>query len=139
MVPTVSGWLRHPNATPRSTELLLGRLHRGLGGNPHQLSRGAGQEAQSFGTKRAPHRRRPGQGGVLDGDGPRMLGEDERRASWRQITLDLGVTAERLDGCATGWAPIFDALLALPAALQAARSTASARHRRFAAADVSSH
>ncbi|HEY7103827.1 MAG TPA: LuxR C-terminal-related transcriptional regulator [Mycobacteriales bacterium] len=42
-----------------------------------------------------------------------MLGDDEQRALWRQITLDLGVTAERLDGVATGWAPTFDALLAL--------------------------
>ena len=32
---------------------------------------------------------------------------------WRQITLDLGVTTEDLDGLATGWAPTFDALLAL--------------------------
>jgi hypothetical protein len=42
-----------------------------------------------------------------------MLGNDAQRALWRQITLDLGVTAERLGGVATGWAPIFDALLAL--------------------------
>jgi predicted ATPase/DNA-binding CsgD family transcriptional regulator len=42
-----------------------------------------------------------------------MLGHDEQRALWRQITLDLGVTAEHLDGVATGWAPTFDALLAL--------------------------
>jgi hypothetical protein len=42
-----------------------------------------------------------------------MLGNDERRALWRQITLDLGVTAEHLEYVATGWAPTFDALLAL--------------------------
>ena len=42
-----------------------------------------------------------------------MLGNDEQRARWRQITLDLGLTAEHLDGVATGWAPTVDALLAL--------------------------
>jgi predicted ATPase/DNA-binding CsgD family transcriptional regulator len=42
-----------------------------------------------------------------------MLGNDEQRAMWRQLTLDLGVAVEHLDGVATGWAPAFDALLAL--------------------------
>jgi predicted ATPase/DNA-binding CsgD family transcriptional regulator len=42
-----------------------------------------------------------------------ILGNDDRRAVWRQITLDLGVAAEQLDDVATGWAPTFDALLAL--------------------------
>jgi predicted ATPase/DNA-binding CsgD family transcriptional regulator len=42
-----------------------------------------------------------------------MLGDPGRRGRWRQVTLDLGVTAEDLDGNATGWAPVFDGLLAL--------------------------
>jgi hypothetical protein len=42
-----------------------------------------------------------------------MLGDDERRRAWLRITVDLGVTAERLAGFDTGWAPTFDALLAL--------------------------
>jgi predicted ATPase/DNA-binding CsgD family transcriptional regulator len=42
-----------------------------------------------------------------------MLGHDEQRSLWRQITLDLGASFYSLDGCATGWAPTFDALLAL--------------------------
>jgi predicted ATPase/DNA-binding CsgD family transcriptional regulator len=42
-----------------------------------------------------------------------MLGDDARRAEWLRITVQLGVAPERLAGCATGWAPTFDALLAL--------------------------
>lgn len=42
-----------------------------------------------------------------------MLGDEELHSLWRQITLDLGVAAERLDGVATGWSPTFDAMLAL--------------------------
>ncbi len=42
-----------------------------------------------------------------------MLGDDERRAEWLQITVDLGVGTDCLRGCTTGWAPTFDALLAL--------------------------
>jgi hypothetical protein len=42
-----------------------------------------------------------------------MLGDDERRGLWRQVTLDLGAPFYRLDGCTTGWAPTFDGLLAL--------------------------
>ena len=42
-----------------------------------------------------------------------MLGDDERRAVWLRITVEVGTTARRLAGCETGWAPIFDALLAL--------------------------
>ena len=42
-----------------------------------------------------------------------MLGDDERRAEWLRITVDLGGDPERLVGCRTGWAPTFDALLAL--------------------------
>jgi predicted ATPase/DNA-binding CsgD family transcriptional regulator len=42
-----------------------------------------------------------------------ILGDDERRAEWVRMTIDLGVAPDRLRGCATGWAPTFDALLAL--------------------------
>jgi predicted ATPase/DNA-binding CsgD family transcriptional regulator len=42
-----------------------------------------------------------------------MLGDDERRAEWLRITIDLGVAPEKLAGCESGWAPTFDALLAL--------------------------
>jgi len=42
-----------------------------------------------------------------------MLGDDARREAWLRITVDIGIAAERLAGCATGWAPVFDALLAL--------------------------
>jgi predicted ATPase/DNA-binding CsgD family transcriptional regulator len=42
-----------------------------------------------------------------------MLGNEEHRSQWRRITLDLGVATEQLDDVATGWAPTFDALLAL--------------------------
>jgi hypothetical protein len=30
-----------------------------------------------------------------------------------RATVDIGIAADRLAGCATGWAPVFDALLAL--------------------------
>jgi len=42
-----------------------------------------------------------------------MLGHEERRAAWLRTTVGLGISPERLAGCATGWAPVFDALLAL--------------------------
>jgi predicted ATPase/DNA-binding CsgD family transcriptional regulator len=42
-----------------------------------------------------------------------MLGDNDRRAEWLEITVDVGVAAERLAGCVTGWAPVFDAMLAL--------------------------
>jgi hypothetical protein len=42
-----------------------------------------------------------------------LLGDDDRRAEWLEITVDVGVAAERLAGCVTGWAPVFDATLAL--------------------------
>jgi predicted ATPase/DNA-binding CsgD family transcriptional regulator len=42
-----------------------------------------------------------------------MVGDDERRAAWLDITVELGVSLDRLAGCATGWAPTYDALLAL--------------------------
>jgi hypothetical protein len=43
-----------------------------------------------------------------------MVGDDECRSTWLRITVDLGVNAAELRaGFKTGWAPIFDALLAL--------------------------
>jgi len=41
------------------------------------------------------------------------LGDDERRTEWLHVTEELGVDPARLVGCRTGWAPTFDALLAL--------------------------
>jgi predicted ATPase/DNA-binding CsgD family transcriptional regulator len=42
-----------------------------------------------------------------------MRGDDERRAAWVRMTLDLGIDPDRLAGCGLGWAPVFDGLLAL--------------------------
>ena len=42
-----------------------------------------------------------------------MLGNDEHRVEWLDITVALGVSPQLLAGCTTGWAPTFDALLAL--------------------------
>jgi hypothetical protein len=42
-----------------------------------------------------------------------ILGDDDRRDTWLRLTVDLGYPAERLAGCVTGWAPTFDAILAL--------------------------
>jgi predicted ATPase/DNA-binding CsgD family transcriptional regulator len=42
-----------------------------------------------------------------------ILGDDDERAAWLRMTVELGSAPERLAGCATGWAPTFDALVAL--------------------------
>jgi len=42
-----------------------------------------------------------------------MRGDDERRADWVRMTIDLGVDPQRLAGCGLGWAPVFDGMLAL--------------------------
>jgi hypothetical protein len=42
-----------------------------------------------------------------------MRGDDERRAAWVHLTIDLGADSERLAGCQRGWPPVFDGLLAL--------------------------
>ena len=42
-----------------------------------------------------------------------MLGDDERRAAWVRLTIDLGVDAEGLAGSERGWPAVFDGLLAL--------------------------
>jgi hypothetical protein len=42
-----------------------------------------------------------------------MRGDDDRRAAWVRLTIDLGVDPEELTGCLLGWPPVFDGLLAL--------------------------
>jgi predicted ATPase/DNA-binding CsgD family transcriptional regulator len=42
-----------------------------------------------------------------------MRGQDDRRADWVRMTVDLGIAAERLAGSELGWPPVFDGLLAL--------------------------
>jgi len=42
-----------------------------------------------------------------------MLDDDQQRSEWLGVTVKLGVSPEQLAGCEMGWAPIFDALLAL--------------------------
>ena len=42
-----------------------------------------------------------------------MLSDDERRAAWVRLTIDLGVDAEGLAGSERGWPAVFDGLLAL--------------------------
>ena len=42
-----------------------------------------------------------------------MLGDDDRRAAWVRLTVDLGVDAEGLAGYQRGWAAVFDGLLEL--------------------------
>jgi predicted ATPase len=42
-----------------------------------------------------------------------MVGDDEERTRWQQVTVELNAGFYRLDGCSTGWAATFDALLAL--------------------------
>ena len=41
-----------------------------------------------------------------------MRGDDDRRAAWVRLTVDLGIKPERLAGH-LGWPPVFDGLLAL--------------------------
>jgi hypothetical protein len=42
-----------------------------------------------------------------------MRGDDERRAAWVRLTIDLSADPERLAGCQRGWPPVFDGMLAL--------------------------
>jgi hypothetical protein len=42
-----------------------------------------------------------------------MRGDDERRAAWVRITVELGVDPEGRTGAERGWPPVFDGLLAL--------------------------
>ena len=42
-----------------------------------------------------------------------MLGDDDARTEWLEITVGVGVAPQRLATCVTGWAPVFDAMLAL--------------------------
>jgi hypothetical protein len=42
-----------------------------------------------------------------------MRGDDDRRAEWVRLTVDLGADPEQLAGHALGWPVVFDGLLAL--------------------------
>jgi len=42
-----------------------------------------------------------------------LRGDDDRRAAWVRLTLDLGIRAEELAGHERGWPPVLDGLLAL--------------------------
>jgi hypothetical protein len=42
-----------------------------------------------------------------------LLGDEDRRRQWSDITVALMDEPARLSSCATGWAPTFDALVAL--------------------------
>ena len=42
-----------------------------------------------------------------------LRGDDEAREEWRRIAIDLGSEPDRLSDCITGWAPSFDAIVAL--------------------------
>src|SRR5205814_376433 len=55
-----------------------------------------------------------------------MRGDDDRRAAWVRLTIDLGVDPERLAGLQLGWPAVFDGLLALH------RNDAAAAVRRLA-------
>ena len=56
-----------------------------------------------------------------------MRGDDERRAAWVRLTIDLGADPEQLAGCQRGWPPVFDSMLALD------RNDPAAALRRLAA------
>jgi predicted ATPase/DNA-binding CsgD family transcriptional regulator len=56
-----------------------------------------------------------------------MRGDDERRAAWVHLTIEAGTSPEQLAGCRIGWAPTFDAVLALH------RNDAAAAVRRLTA------
>ena len=56
-----------------------------------------------------------------------MRGDDDRRAAWVRLTIDLGVDAEGLAGHQRSWAAVFDAMLALH------RNDPAAAVRRLAA------
>ncbi|MDP9219967.1 MAG: ATPase, partial [Actinomycetota bacterium] len=42
-----------------------------------------------------------------------LRGDDDRRAAWVRLTIDLGIDAEQLAGHQRGWPPVLDSLLAL--------------------------
>ncbi|MFI5894064.1 ATP-binding protein [Actinoplanes sp. NPDC051513] len=56
-----------------------------------------------------------------------IRGDDDRRAAWVRLTIDLGADADDLAGCVLGWPPVFDSLLALH------RNDPAAAVRRLAA------
>ncbi|HKO32846.1 MAG TPA: hypothetical protein VJY85_03770, partial [Candidatus Limnocylindria bacterium] len=42
-----------------------------------------------------------------------ILGDEDRRAAWVRLTIDLGFDPEELNSCLVGFQPVFDGLLAL--------------------------
>lgn len=42
-----------------------------------------------------------------------LRGDDEARADWRDLVIALGGEPDRLDGCGSGYAPTFDAVVSL--------------------------
>ena len=42
-----------------------------------------------------------------------LLGDDERRSTWTEVTVAVSGDPTRLEGCRTGFAPTFDALVSL--------------------------
>ena len=56
-----------------------------------------------------------------------MRGDDDRRAAWVRLTIDLCAGPERLAGCQRGWPAVFDSLLTLD------RNDSAAAVRRLAA------
>jgi predicted ATPase/DNA-binding CsgD family transcriptional regulator len=56
-----------------------------------------------------------------------MRGDDDRRAAWVRLTIDIGADTEQLTGFRLGWPPVFDGLLALH------RNDAAAAMRRLSA------
>jgi hypothetical protein len=42
-----------------------------------------------------------------------LRGDDDTRAEWFEITQALGIDRTKLDGCSTGYAPTFDAIVSL--------------------------
>ncbi|GAA3588964.1 ATP-binding protein [Kribbella ginsengisoli] len=42
-----------------------------------------------------------------------ILGDEQQHAEWSWLTSEIGVPADELNSCTTGWAPVFDAMLAL--------------------------
>jgi hypothetical protein len=56
-----------------------------------------------------------------------MRGDDDRRAAWVRLTIDLGADPEQLTGFLLGWPPVFDGLFALH------RNDAAAAMRRLSA------
>jgi hypothetical protein len=84
---------------------------------------GSGSASRSR-TTPAPRLHRGGGG---SGRPTRRRGDDDRRAAWVRLTMDIGADTEQLTGFRLGWPPVFDGLLALH------RNDAAAAMRRLSA------